>query len=450
MDETRSTIKNLCEVVDRFPDTDTPLAEMQLKNIERGKYDATAPIRDNLQKAVDFLRIFGDDRSAPVFETMPASFRQAVWEDVKSLYKLAKELPIKCQPQKGNVVPPHYDPGQERAIAQKVDQIFGRLYSNLLSLRASIVELQKEPIQADVQRPSSMPLHKTAFISYSWDDETHKKWVQDLATRLRADGIDVRLDHWNTVPGDQLPEFMDREIRENDYVLVICTPRYKTKSEARTGGVGYEGDIMTAEVLAKRNHRKFIPLLARGAWADAAPSWIQGKRYIDFSDAARYEQSYSDLLTAILGAGPKPPPLGPPRPTNPPFLDDQPTHSSARTPYGPSVSAQRSSELIELAKADPRAAIRETWTELGSAILGAANVQSGNTHPTSADIIFSLERLKYDRSFPSELVSSIPELQEKARKVIDQSIHAYDPSSIEAQQFVRDAVAAANELAKRF
>ncbi len=450
MDETRSTIKNLCEVVDRFPDRDTPLAEMQLRNIERGKYDATAPIRDNLQKVVDFLRIFGDDRSAPVFETMPASFRQAVWADVESLYKLAKELPIKCQPQKGNVVPPHYDPGQEPAIAQKVDHIFGHLYSNLLPLRASIIELQKEPIQADVLRPSSMPLHKTAFISYSWDDETHKKWVRDLATRLRTDGIDVRLDHWHTVPGDQLPEFMEREIRDNDYVLVICTPKYKTKSEARTGGVGYEGDIMTAEVLAKQNHRKFIPLLARGAWVEAAPSWLLGKRYVDLSDAARYEQGYSDLLTTILGTGPKPPPLGPLQPGNPPFLDDQPTRTSVRTPYGPMVSDQRSSELIELAKKNPRAAIRETWSELGSAILGAANVQSGNTHPTSADIMFSLKRLEYDTRFPSELIRSIPELQEKARKVVDQSIYAYDPSSVQAQQFVRDAVAVANELAQRF
>jgi hypothetical protein len=138
------------------------------------------------------------------------------------------------------------------------------------------------------------------------------------------------------------------------------------------------------------------------------------------------------------------------QPGNPPFLGDEPTRISVRTPYGPMVSDQRSSEIIKLAKRDPRAAIRETRSELGSAILGVANVQSGNTHPISADIIFSLERLEYDTRFPSELIRTIPELQEKAKKVVDQSIHAYDPSSLEAQQFVRDAVAAANELARRF
>jgi len=100
----------------------------------------------------------------------------------------------------------------------------------------------------------TMPSHPTVFISYSWDDEAHKEWVRQLATELRADGVDARLDLWHAVPGDQLPNFMEREIRESDYVIVICTPKYKAKSDNRAGGVGYEGNIMAAEVLAKQNH----------------------------------------------------------------------------------------------------------------------------------------------------------------------------------------------------
>jgi hypothetical protein len=102
-----------------------------------------------------------------------------------------------------------------------------------------------------------MPSHPTVFISYSWDDEVHKEWVRQLAARLRADGVDAPLDRWHAVPGDQLPEFIEREIRDNDYVLIICTPKYKDKSDKRIGGVGYEGDIMTGEVFTKQNHRKF-------------------------------------------------------------------------------------------------------------------------------------------------------------------------------------------------
>lgn len=167
-----------------------------------------------------------------------------------------------------------------------------------------------------------MPAHPTAFASYSWDDDAHKLWVANLATRLRADGVDVRLDQWHAVPGDQLPHFMEREIRDNYYVVVICTPHYKKKSDSRSGGVGYEGDVMTAEVFTKRNDRKFIPVLARGPWADAAPSWLTGKFYVDLSDDKKLDQNYPDLLNTITGNLQQAPPLG-----KPPTGYRQPTYS---------------------------------------------------------------------------------------------------------------------------
>jgi hypothetical protein len=148
----------------------------------------------------------------------------------------------------------------------------------------------------------------TVFISYSWDDERHKQWVRDLAARMRSDGIDVKLDQWETVPGDQLPKFMEHSIRENDFVLVICTPNYKRKSDNREGGVGYEGDIMTAEVHTTGNHKKFIPVMRRGPWIDASPSWLMGKYYIDLTGEPYGDKGYDDLLSTLYGAKEKAPP----------------------------------------------------------------------------------------------------------------------------------------------
>ena len=110
-------------------------------------------------------------------------------------------------------------------------------------------------------------------------------------------------------PGDQLPAFMEKEIRENDYVLVICTPDYRSKSDERQGGVGYEGDIMTAEVHTQGNHRKFIPILARGTWDTSAPSWLKGKYYVDLSTAEKYDKNYAELTATLLGTQVVPPPL---------------------------------------------------------------------------------------------------------------------------------------------
>ncbi|MEI6847919.1 MAG: SUMF1/EgtB/PvdO family nonheme iron enzyme [Chlorobiaceae bacterium] len=150
-----------------------------------------------------------------------------------------------------------------------------------------------------------------AFIAYSWDDDVHKRWVADLAARLRGDGVETILDQWHAMPGDQLPDFMEREIRDNDFVLIVCTPRYRSKCDNRDGGAGYEVDIMTAEVYTQKNHRKFIPVLAKGSWNEAASSWLSGKFYIDLSSPAQYNCNYPRLLEALLGSHPSPPPVKP-------------------------------------------------------------------------------------------------------------------------------------------
>src|SRR5690606_30175083 len=138
-------------------------------------------------------------------------------------------------------------------------------------------------------------MNPSAFISYSWESEEVKTWAKNLAIDLRKLGIDARIDQWELVPGDQMPHFMEKSVRDNDYVLIICTESYKLKSENRIGGVGYEGDIMTGEVLHKSNHRKFIPILKSGTKETSIPSWLIGKYYIDLSNEQRYKDNLPDL-----------------------------------------------------------------------------------------------------------------------------------------------------------
>lgn len=148
-----------------------------------------------------------------------------------------------------------------------------------------------------------------AFISYSWDNDEHRDWVRALATRLRGEGVDVTLDQWHLAPGDPLPEFMERGVRENDFVLLVCTPNFKTRADDRKGGVGYEGNIMTGELFLKYNHRKFIPVLRHSDWAEAAPDWLRAKRYIDLTDS-RLNQNFEELVRTLHGESLELPPLG--------------------------------------------------------------------------------------------------------------------------------------------
>ena len=148
------------------------------------------------------------------------------------------------------------------------------------------------------------------FVSYSWDSPEHRRWVRDLAARLRGDGVDTTLDQWHAVPGDQLPGFMESAIRQSDFVLSVCTPKYRQRSDDRAGGVGYEGDIMTAEVFVGQSQRKFIPILRSGEWREASPSWLRGKYYVDLRGEPYGEEAYQDLLTTLHGLREGPPPAG--------------------------------------------------------------------------------------------------------------------------------------------
>lgn len=150
----------------------------------------------------------------------------------------------------------------------------------------------------------------TTFISYAWESEELKSWVKDLATQLRSNGIDAKLDQWEVLPGDQMPHFMEKSVRENDFVLLICTTKYKAKSEERIGGVGYEGDIMTAEVLQNSNHRKFIPILKSGTKDTSLPTWLKGKYFVDLSSEQHFANNFEDLLTTLLNARETAPALG--------------------------------------------------------------------------------------------------------------------------------------------
>ena len=150
--------------------------------------------------------------------------------------------------------------------------------------------------------------HPKVFISYSWEEEAHKEWVKSLADRLLSDGIEATVDQYDLTLGDRLPHFMEQSISNSDYVLIICTPTYK-------GGVGYEGHIISAELLTQGNERKFIPVIRKGTATNSIPTFLSGKLGIDLSNTIHYENSYKDLLTTLYGVKRKPQ-IG----TRPPYI----------------------------------------------------------------------------------------------------------------------------------
>ncbi len=101
----------------------------------------------------------------------------------------------------------------------------------------------------------------TAFISYSHDSHDHEAWVLQLATHLRSHEVDVILDQWDLRLGNDLRFFMEQGLSTSHAVICICSEEYVKKVDTGKAGAGYEGMIMTQELLKDANfeHNNEIP-----------------------------------------------------------------------------------------------------------------------------------------------------------------------------------------------
>ncbi|RUO38619.1 hypothetical protein CWE13_02950 [Aliidiomarina shirensis] len=139
------------------------------------------------------------------------------------------------------------------------------------------------------------------FISYSHDSQDHKKWVLDLATRLRGSGIDAIIDQWELRPGDDLPHFMETHLADSDYVIMVCSDTYVEKANKGVGGVGYEKMIITADLLTNIDSNKIIPIIKQSG-THSVPTFLKTKLFIDFSKSGDYEFSFDELVRTFHGA----------------------------------------------------------------------------------------------------------------------------------------------------
>jgi hypothetical protein len=148
------------------------------------------------------------------------------------------------------------------------------------------------------------------FISYSHDTQAHKKWVLELAQRLRNAGVDAILDQFRVGLGDDLGGFMEKSVAESDRIIMVCTDNYVTKANSGLGGVGYEKMIMTAEYMTNIDSNKVIPLIRQNGTHNA-PTFVQTRAHINFSREDEYELQFDNLLREIHQAPLfKEPPVG--------------------------------------------------------------------------------------------------------------------------------------------
>ena len=139
------------------------------------------------------------------------------------------------------------------------------------------------------------------FISYSHDSQEHKKWILDLATRLRNNGVDAIIDQWELRPGDDLPHFMETHLSDSDYIVMVCTDKYVEKANLGTGGVGYEKMIITADLLSNIDSNKVVPIIRQYGTTNV-PTFLKTKLFLNFSNDDDYEFSFDELVRTFHGS----------------------------------------------------------------------------------------------------------------------------------------------------
>jgi hypothetical protein len=110
----------------------------------------------------------------------------------------------------------------------------------------------------------------------------------------------VIFDQYDLHAGKDLTHFMDRGLA-CDRIVVVTTPSYVRKSAARSGGVGYESSVISAELLENQLSERFVPVLRSG---DDRPGFLKSKLYVDFRADARFESAVTELAKALRGLAP--------------------------------------------------------------------------------------------------------------------------------------------------
>ncbi len=177
--------------------------------------------------------------------------------------------------------------------------------------------------ESDATKGSDLPMSSLTpprvLISYSHDSDAHSKRVLDFSGRLRRNGIDCRIDQYIANPSEGWPLWMDKQVEEADFVLVLFTERYATRSrEPRKSGVRFESVLILQDLYeAGMINDKFIPVLFDGADSKHIVKWLKPFNYYTVDGDSGYESLRRRLLNdpAVVM-----PPLGVPTkkgPANP-------------------------------------------------------------------------------------------------------------------------------------
>ena len=153
------------------------------------------------------------------------------------------------------------------------------------------------------------PKNPRVLISYAQANKNNALWVRSLAEKLRAHGVNARLDAFHLRAGADLPQWMTNEIIQADKVVLVCDRNYMEKADFRKGGVGWETMIIQGDMLAQGDSKtKYIAIAREDKVNQALPIYMRSKMAFAWGmESAIDEAQFKDLLICLFDCDEEPP-----------------------------------------------------------------------------------------------------------------------------------------------
>ena len=178
----------------------------------------------------------------------------------------------------------------------------------------------------------TMPTPKV-IISYSWTTPQYQDEVMAIADRLMQEGgVEVIIDDYDLKEGQDIIAYMER-LKSDDslnHCLILSDAAYAKKADERKKGVGTEAQIISKEIYDSIEQTRFIPIVMEVTedGRPCLPTFLQSRKYIDFSSPEKLNQNWEKLVRLLHG---KPSRVKPTIGPVPAFLDERNTGLFIRT-----------------------------------------------------------------------------------------------------------------------
>lgn len=134
------------------------------------------------------------------------------------------------------------------------------------------------------------------FISYAHSTNTFANKILYFSNNLRTEQyIDANIDQYEESPPQGWQRWMDEQIRDADYVLVICTQDYMNKlnnyATSNGKGVNWEVNIIYQHLYdACCNNSKFIPILLNDGTPADIPTPLRSSTFYNIEDITDFKK----------------------------------------------------------------------------------------------------------------------------------------------------------------